>query len=307
MRFDLTDLRLFANVHSAGTITGGAEATHMTLASASERIRAMEASLGVPLLARLHRGVSVTEAGRTVLHHARLILVQVEQMQADLADLGAGLKGHVRVLCNTSALSEHLPVVLSRFLTAHPGVSVDLEERASTGIADALRHGLCDIGVAADSVDLDGLQRCRFRSDPLSLVVPRDHPLGKRSNVALAAALDQSFIGLAEASAFQTHLAEQARRRGQRLAYRIRLGTFESICRVVGQGVGVAVVPRAVALRCARMADIRVLDLTDDWAQRILMVCVRDGAALSPAASELAARLAAEGNADEAGDPVTPG
>lgn len=275
MRFDLTDLRLFANIQAAGTITGGAEATHMTLASASERILAMEDSLGLALLTRNRRGVTVTEAGRVLLHHARLVLAQVEQLQVELGDLGAGLRGHLRVLCNTSALSEHLPLALSRFLADHPGISVDLEERGSTGIADALRNDLCDVGIAADSVDLEGLERYPFRPDPLVLVVPRDHPLATRISLSLVDALDHAFIGLNEGSALQAHLAEQARRLGRRLAYRIRLGSFESICRVVGQGIGVAVVPQTVARRCAPVARIRLLKLEDRWARRTLMVCVR--------------------------------
>lgn len=287
MRFDLTDLRLFANIHAAGTITAGAEATHMTLASASERILAMESSLGVDLLVRQRRGVALTAAGRVLLHHTRRILMQVEQLQAELGDLGQGIRGHVRILCNSSALSEHLPVTLSEFLARHPGISIDLEERPSTAIADALRHDLCDIGVAADSVDLEGLDRRPFRADPLALIVPLDHPLASRGRLAFRESLDLAFVGLTEGSALQAHLAEQARRLGRRLAYRIRLGSFEAVCRVVGQGTGVGVVPAAVAQRCARGARIRLLPLTDDWARRTLMICTRAGAPLTQAAREL--------------------
>lgn len=293
MRFDLVDLRLFANIHAAGTITAGAEASHMTLASASERILAMEASLGVDLLVRQRRGVALTAAGRILLHHARRILVQVDQLQAELGDLGQGVRGHVRVLCNSSALSEHLPAALSAFLARHPGISIDLEERPSTAIADALRHELCDIGIAADSVDLEGLERRLFRPDPLALIVPLAHPLAKRRVIGFTEALDLAFVGLTEGNALQIHLAEQARRLGRRLVYRIRLGSFEAVCRVVGEGTGVAVVPAALARRCARGARIRLLRLTDDWARRRLMVCTRQGAQVGQAARELASFLAA--------------
>ncbi len=297
MRFDLTDLRLFVNIHAGGTITAGAEASHMTLASASERILAMEASLGVALLLRQRRGVDLTDAGRVLLHHARQILVQVEQLQAEIGDLGQGIRGHVRVLCNTSALTEHLPTLLSAFLAEQPGVSVDLEERPSTAIADALRHALCDLGIAADSVDLAGLDRQPFRSDPLALVVPRGHVLARAGRLAFAEALAFPFVGLAGNSALQLHLAEQARRQGRRLAYRIRLGSFESVCRVVGEGTGVAVVPAAVARRLARSAGLVARPLSDDWARRTLMVCTRADAELTPAARELAAFLLARGRA----------
>ena len=109
MHFDLTDLRLFLHVQEAGTITGGAPASHMTLASASERIRGMEDSLGSPLLSRAPRGVQLTPAGRTLAHHAQLVLRQIDPLQGELGDYGAGIKGHVRLLCNSSALAAHLP------------------------------------------------------------------------------------------------------------------------------------------------------------------------------------------------------
>lgn len=295
MRFDLTDLRLFLHVHEAGTITGGAERSHMTLASASERVRGMEQALGVELLLRAPRGVQVTPAGRTLVHHARLVLQQMEQLQGDLAEYGAGLKGHVRLLCNTSALSEHLPRALGGFLAAHAGISVDLEERASSAIVAALRSQLCDIGLVSDSVDLQGLQTFAFRADPLVLVVPRGHGLAQRRSIALADVVDCAFVGLVEGSALQEHIAQQARRLGRRLNYRIRLRSFESVCRMVGEGIGLGIVPQAVAARHARSAGLVRIALTDAWAARNLVLCVRDLDLLPGPAQQLVRHLLAVG------------
>ncbi|MES2973869.1 MAG: LysR family transcriptional regulator [Pseudomonadota bacterium] len=275
MRFNLTDLRLFLNVHEAGTITGGAQGSHMTLASASERIRNMEDALGVALLLRNRKGVQLTPAGRTLAHHARLVLQQVDRMHGDLAGYGTGIKGHIRLLCNTSALSEHLPEVLSTFLATHEGITIDLEERPSDDIANAVRNDTCDIGVVSDAADLHGLQTFAFRPDPLALVVAAGHPLAPRSRVSLADVADLPFVGLAEGSALQAHLAQHARRLGKRLNYRIRLRSFEAVCRLVGSGIGVGIVPQAVAVRCARSAKIRRIALTDAWAARNLVLCVR--------------------------------
>lgn len=300
MRFDLTDLRLFAHVHAAGTITGGAELSHMTLASASERIRAMEDSLGVPLLQRQPRGVQPTPAGRSLLQHARTVLLQIERLQADLGSYGAGLQGQVRLLCNTSAMAEHLPRVLSGFLAAHAGISVDLEERPSEEIADALRNDLCDIGLASDAADLAGLQVHALWPDPLVLVVPRGHAWATRAGVTLAEVAATPLVGLAEHSAFHAHLAQHARRIGRRLDYRVRLRSFESVCRLVGQGIGLGIVPRSVAQRCARQAGVQRVALAEDWAQRQLVLCLRDGQALGPAAQLFVAHLLAEAKAGAA-------
>lgn len=307
MRFDLTDLRLFLNVHETGSITAGAGRSHMTLASASERVRGMEDALGVPLLVREPRGVQVTPAGRTLVHHARLVLGQIDRMRGELDHYGAGLKGHVRVLCNTTALSEYLPPVLGAFLKDHPHISVDLEERLSHEIADALRAGACDIGVLADSADLHGLRTRIFRHDPLTLIVPRGHPLAAQPQVLLQDVAGHDFVGLVQGSALQEHIAHHARRSGRSLSYRVRLRSFDAVCRMVGQGVGVAIVPRAAALRYGRAAGVSRVALADPWAARDLVLCVRDD--LPAYADELVAyalrdapenvRANAPGNASE--------
>lgn len=295
MRFDLTDLRLFVNVHDAGTITGGAKRTHMTLASASERIRAMEDALGVPLLLRDRRGVRVTPAGRTFVQHARAVQQQMERMRGELSDYSAGLKGHVRLLCNTAALSEYLPQVLARFLAKYPRISVDLEERPSQEIVDAVRTGLCDIGVASDAVDLEGLETFAFRPDPLVLIVPYGHVLAGRRKLGLANVVDYEFVGLAEGSALQEHVAQHAKRLGRRLSYRVRLRGFEAVCRMVGLGVGISIVPKAAAVRHARAAKVKLLPLADAWAARNLVVCVRGLAELPGHAQQMVRYVLASG------------
>lgn len=275
MRFDLTDLRLFLNVHEAGTITAGAQRSHMTLASASERIRGMESTLGIALLVRERRGVEVTAAGRTLLHHARVVLSQMEHMRSELSQYGKGLKGHIRLLCNTAALSEYLPDLLSDFLARHPLISVGMEEKLSYEIVDSVRMGLCDIGIVSDMANLDELETFAFRHDPLVLIVPRQHELAGRRRTNLSELTHLDFIGLVEGSALQEHITQQARRLGKQLNYRVRLRSFEAICRMVSKGIGVAIVPRAAALRCARSTPIKRIALSDPWASRNLVLCVR--------------------------------
>lgn len=275
MRFDLVDLRLFVNIVECGTITGGAAQTHMTLASASQRVIGMEEALDTPLLLRAKQGVTPTEAGRTLMHHARLVLEQVERMRGELGEYGAGLQGHVRLLCNTSAMTEHLPDVLSSFLVRHPRVSVDLEEQPSTDIVDAVRAGHCDIGIVSDAVDIEGLRHFVFRRDDLVLVVPRGHALARRRRVALSELVDCEFVGLSEGSPLQALVSLHARRLGRRLSFRVRVRSFEAVCRMVERGVGVGIVPRASADRCAVSMKIGRIAMTDTWAARHLLACVR--------------------------------
>lgn len=275
MRFDLTDLRLFLHTAEAGSITAGAERAHLTLASASARIRGMEDTLGVPLLTRNRRGVETTAAGRTLVHHARVVLQQMDRMRGELGEYARGLKGYVRLLSNTAAMTEFLPETLSAFLAAHSEVDVDLEELVSHEIVEAIAQGRADIGIVNDAVDLSGLETFPFRHDRLVLVTARDHPLAERRELAFVETLQEDFVGLTGDNALQAYLAGHAARAGHRLKYRVRLRSFDAVCRMVERNVGVGVIPEHAAIRLQRSMGIRRVRLTDAWATRLLRICVR--------------------------------
>src|SRR3977135_4378067 len=146
MRFDIVDLSFFSPVVEAGSITHGAERAHLALAAASTRIRHMEEALGAALLVRGRQGVTPTQAGRTLWQHARAILRQAERLREDLGAYAGGLAGQHRGLCSTNALTEFLPEALSSFLSAHPNVSIDLEERLSDEIVGRIAEGSAELG-----------------------------------------------------------------------------------------------------------------------------------------------------------------
>jgi DNA-binding transcriptional LysR family regulator len=279
LRFDLVDLRLFLHVVEAGSITAGAGRAHLALASASERIQGMEEALGTALLVRGRRGVQATRAGEALVRHARLVFQQLERMRAELGDHAGGLKGQVRLLCNTAALSEYLPEALAGFMARHTGVDVDIEERPSAEVARALREGAADLGILADTVDLAGLQAFPFRVDRLvavttpaqagSLLAPGS------TTVAFSRLVEFDQVGLTGDSALFQYLNQQAARSGRTLRARVRVRSFDAICRMVESGIGIGIVSEPAARRCAQTMDIAVIELADAWALRQLVVCVR--------------------------------
>jgi len=287
MRFDLTDLSLFRHVVEAGSITHGAERAHLALAAASTRIRHMEEALGASLLVRSRGGVTPTQAGRTLLQHARTILGQAERLREELGAYAGGHAGQVRVLSNANALTEFLPETLSAFLAAHPNVSVDLEERLSDEIVGLIAEGVADIGIVACTVDSGGLETYPYRSDRFVLVVAKDHALARRAKIAFSEVLDHDFVGLDRASALQRFLADKATRAGRPLRLRIQLRSFDGVCRLVERNVGVGIVPETTARWAAQTMAIRAVQLTDPWALRDLSIVMRDYKALPPYAREL--------------------
>jgi DNA-binding transcriptional LysR family regulator len=293
MRFDLVDLSLFRHVVEAGSITHGAERAHLALAAASTRIRAMEESLGAALLIRHRQGVTPTPAGRALLAHARTLLTDIERMQGELSAYSGGTAGQIRVLSNTHALTEFLPEALSAYLAAHPGISVDIDERTSDEIVGLVAEGAADLGIVSGTVDTGQLQTFPFRQDRFVLVAATGHPLAEQDRVAFAEVLNHDLVGLDRLSAITRFLAEKAARIGRPMRLRVQLRSFDAVCRLVECRVGLGIVPETTARRAARAMGIRMVPLVDIWAARDLTLCLRDLAALPAFAQDFVAHLRA--------------
>jgi DNA-binding transcriptional LysR family regulator len=275
MRFDLVDLQLFVAVADSGSITHGAARANLALASASARIKGLEADLGVALVRRRRRGVELTAAGESLRDHARTIMHQVAMMQGDIAAFSSGVRASVHLLANTSGLSEHLPKALASFLREYPDISLDVEERESADIVGAIAGGAADLGFAAEHALPRHFERFAFGKDRLMLVVPKRGEFSSRRQIDFIEVGDCDFVGLTNATALAVHIGRHAARLGVRLQVRARLRDFDAIGRMVAAGVGVTVMPEAAARRCAQSMPVALIAIRDDWANRRLAICAR--------------------------------
>lgn len=297
LHFDLVDLRLMVRVAEANSLTRGAEASHISLPAASTRIKNLEESLGLKLLYRTSQGVTLTPPGQAFVQHARTVLAQLEHLSGDLQEYAKGIKGHLRVYANTTALGEFLPPVLKGYLLAHPDVNVDLRERLSHDIVRAVSEGQTDIGIVAGLVRTENLETLPYRRDRLVLVVPGGHALAGRKDVAFAETLDCDHVGLQESSAIHAFLRQVCDQLHRPLRLRIQVGNFEAACRMVEANVGVAILPESAARRHAQTMAIAIVPLSDPWAVREMKICVRSLEALPTFARELVDLLVGDARA----------
>lgn len=285
MRFDVSDLKLFRAVVEAGSMTGAATRIHRTVASVSERVKQMEREVGVPLLLRSRAGVSATEAGRVLLHHASKVLRQVDVMNDDLTAYAARLRSNVRLYANTYAVMEFLTQPIQRFLDLAPEADLTLEEHLSEDIVHAVGSGAADIGLIGHFVDVAGLEILPFRRDALVAIVGERNPL--RGVADFDDLLEFDFVGLGRGSRLQESFATHARERGRPLRHRVQARNLDAICRLVASGSGVAIVPGLTAARYASLG-LHVVALRDAWATYELNLCIRKRADLSASAAVLA-------------------
>jgi DNA-binding transcriptional LysR family regulator len=299
MHFDLIDLRLMVRIAESDSLTRGAESSHMSLPSASTRVKNLEESIGTKLLNRTPQGVTLTPAGQALVHHARLVLGQIESLRGDLQEYAKGIKGHLRVFANTTALGEFLPPVLRTYLLSHPDVNIDLKERLSHDIVRAVTEGQIDIGIVAGHVRTENLEVLAYRQDRLALVVPAGHPLAGAESIAFEQTLDFDHIGLHEASAIHAFLRQVCDGLHRRLPLRIQVGNFEAACRMIEASVGVGILPESAARRHAQSMAIRIVPLRDEWSLRALLICMRKLDALPGFARDLVDLLLADARGAE--------
>jgi DNA-binding transcriptional LysR family regulator len=294
MHFDLTDLRLLIAIAESGSLSRAAADFPIALSAASNRLRQLEHRLDVTLFTRHADGMQPTPAGRIALDHARRVLAEAQQLDQALDALCGRARTTIRLAANTVANSTYLPAALGPFLIDYPEVYLEVQERPSQDILQAVLAGDVDLGVLDGNIPLgDGKQvhSLPFRHDRLVLFVPQGHALAARGHCLLREALVYPFVGMPAERAMQRFVEEMAMLLGKPLTVRVRAPGFSALAQLVAQGVGLAVLPEAAAQRHAETLPAAIVPLDDAWATRELRVCMRGMESLSAQARQLVGYL----------------
>lgn len=291
MKLDPVSLRLFVAVMEESTIAAAAAREHLAASAVSRRLADLEAALQVDLLTRSNRGTEPTAAAFALLHLARGVLNDLDGIASQMREYASGVRGHVRVVANISAITQFLPGELQRFLAQHPQVDVRLQEQISTAIARSVADNAADVGILNDGSYGERVTLLPYRSDELVLVTPAGHPLARRKAVTMAEALAFDFVGAHPGSAINNQLTRVAADAGLPLKLRIQVTSFDALCLMVAAGLGIGVMPRGSAALYQGALAIRVITLKEPWAQRRLALCVRADESLSSVARLLVDHL----------------
>jgi DNA-binding transcriptional LysR family regulator len=273
-RFDLVDLRLFIHVADARSMSRGSERSNLSLAAASTRIKNLELNLNAQLFERGSRGVTLTAQGELLARHARTVLQQLEQLNADFRTSEEAARGKLRLAANISAISSVLPGVIRSYLRTHPDVQIEMRRYLSVDGLRALRDGDVDVALVSLRSAPADLECRTFRSEEYVVATPRGHVLGELDEVTFASTLDFDHIGIGDAGIQHPQYARIARETGKALRYRIHVSGVEEACLLVADGDGIAILPRSATRRFAAL-PLDFHTLSDRWARRELQVCVQ--------------------------------
>ncbi len=291
-RIDLTSLQLFVAVCELGSIGKAAEREFIAPSAVSKRLSDLESSLGTTLLYRHTRGVDLTPAGESLLHHARSVMFSLEKMQGELSEYADGVRGHVRVHASISAIVQFLPEDLGAFIRQHTEIKIDLEEHLSTEVVRAVQEGAADLGVCNTAEGTGELQTRPYRQDRLVLIVPKGHVLTTQRAINFEEALTFDHVGLHANSSIFLAMRQAAAQLGRTIKLRIHVTGLDAMCRMIHNGLGVGVMPQRAFELMHGVGELESVALQDTWAHRQIELVARDFSTLPLTARLLVEHLA---------------
>ncbi|NDK31857.1 LysR family transcriptional regulator [Nesterenkonia haasae] len=175
--FTLDQIRSFVAVAEELHFGRAAQRLHMTQPPLSRQIQKLEKTVGVHLIERDNRKVSLTVAGTAFLDEARKLLVTADQAPLTAQRVARGQAGLLRMGFTAASGFSVLGELLTTMSEHIPDVEIDLREMVTREQHEALNAGELDVGLARPPVDLDQFSAHLLQTEALQLAVPEDHPL----------------------------------------------------------------------------------------------------------------------------------
>jgi DNA-binding transcriptional LysR family regulator len=261
----LPHLETFARAAELSSFTAAARALGMTQAAVSQRIQALEQSVGVSLFARQSGHVLLTDAGRRLYDYAQRILALHAEALREITGKQAPLSGEL-ALAASSVPGEHLlPDLLSVFRDRYPHIAVRVSVSDTREVSHQVEQGQVHLGLVGGKGDSPHLDFRSFAVDTLVLVVPPAHPLAKRKRIALAQLIAQPLIVREPGSASRACLEQALAAANTPLSsmcIALELGSNEAIKEAVRRDLGLAVLSSHVVRRDVDAGQLHTLQVT---------------------------------------------
>ncbi|MEU4150161.1 MULTISPECIES: LysR substrate-binding domain-containing protein [unclassified Streptomyces] len=282
-------LRVLRAVATTGSFSAAGRELGCTQPAVSQQMKALEASVGTPLLVRGGREMRLTQAGEALVRHASGILAGLTAAEEEVAAIAGLRAGRVRLVSFPSGSSALVPTALAALRAAHPGTRVSLEEAEPPKSVELLREGDCDLALAfryagAAAEEWDDLVVRRLLTDRLVALVPERHRLARADSVAIGELAGEPWIaGCPRCRGQLVQVCE-----GAGFTPRIDFATddYPAVIGLVGAGLGVAVLPQ-LAVDSVRPRGVRVVRLEPAVRREIVALTLPDLAQVPAVAATL--------------------
>jgi DNA-binding transcriptional LysR family regulator len=256
-------LRYFAAIAQNGSFREAAEALHIAQSALSRQVLRLEEDLGMPLLERHARGVTLTQAGDIFLRYARENAVQGEQLRSELDALRGLRRGVLRIVAIDTLVQEYLPPLVCQFAERYPGVKLELNVEPTDKVIEAVHELRVDLGLAFHPLIGREIKTVFRQRAPLVALMSAAHPLARETKLSLTEAFAFP-IALTSVNSGSRLLFDQAARAAGLYA----MPVFESnstqlLIRFVCGTKAITFLPRLAAeemLRTGRVSAVKLKD-----------------------------------------------
>jgi DNA-binding transcriptional LysR family regulator len=259
---DVRNLAAFAEVVRQGGFSRASRTLHLSQSAVSKAVKAIEEELGQPLLVRLGRRVTLTDAGRVVFDRAQAVLSVLHSIEDEVAEVAAVRRGHLRLGIPPMVGGAFFPPVLGDFRAAHPGVALELLEVGARSVEALVLAGEIEAGATVLPTDRGKFEAVPLMRDVLRAVLHPRSPLARRRSVALRDLEQVPFVLYREDFALHGHILDACRREGFSPKVAAESSQWDFMAALVAADVGVALLPRTI---CRRLdaAQVKVLPLVE--------------------------------------------
>jgi DNA-binding transcriptional LysR family regulator len=283
---DLRQLRYLVALADENHFTRAAAREHIAQPALSQQIRRLEEELGITLVERTTRHVTITDAGSVLVARGRRILAELDAANAELLALKGMESGRVRVGTMHTMGPIDVSLVLAIFHERHRGIELTVREESSEELAAMVRHDELDLAFLSvtEQVESHDLGLHQLVLEELVVLLAPGHPLARRRRLGIADLKQEEFISFREGARLRELLFAAAREAGFQPNVKLESNESQRIRRLVSRGMGVAILPRSDAI--APGAEVAVIDLTDPPLARDITLAWREGRRHPPAVAE---------------------
>jgi DNA-binding transcriptional LysR family regulator len=281
---EMRQLRYLVALAEELNFTRAAATEHIAQPALSQQIRKLEDEVGVALVERTTRHVSLTEAGQLLVVRARRILAELESAHSELEALRGIDRGHVTIGAIHTMGPIDLSLALAEFHARYPHVALSVREQTSEECAELLRIDELDLAFLSvtERVEANELGLHQLISEELLVLLPVDHALARHEEIRMAELAHEQFISFRQGARLRELLFSAGR--DAQFEPRVTLESNEShrIRTLVSRGLGVAILPRSDAI--GQGAEVAVARLVAPMLRRDITLAWRAGRRHSPAA-----------------------
>lgn len=283
MNATFRQLRLFSALAERGSVTGAAEACHVTQPTVSMQLRDLADAVGLPLYEQIGKRLHLTAAGEALAETARAMLDEWVAFEQTINAMKGLEQGRLRVALVSTA-KYFVPRLLGSFCREHPNIEIALEVLNRDGVVTRLRENRDDLYIMSMPPEKLDLEQHAFLDNPLVLIAPEGHRL-KGRHLELADLSAERFILRERGSGTRLACDAYFTRSAFVPAVRLELGSNEAIKQAVAGGLGLAVISRHALPARPEDDQLTILDVSGFPLQSSWFTLYPRGKRLSPIAA----------------------